>query len=129
MIKVRKGFIAIFLVIALLAFSLSLSTAVTYLSINESQSALALSNGVVVLSLAEGCAEDSLLLAVRDENYTGGAYEYLGGVCNVSVAKNGTAWTLDISASKNNFTRSLEIIVDRQPGLPSVITLQSWLEQ
>lgn len=124
----QSGFIAIFLVIALLAFSLSLSTAVTYLSINESQSGLALARGAAALALAEGCADDALLLSLRDENYMGGAYEYLGGACNVSIAKNGTIWTMDISANKDNFTRSLEIIVDRQL-VPPLLTLQSWLEK
>lgn len=124
----RRGFIAIFLVIALLAFSLSLSTAVTYLSINESQSGLALARGAAALALAEGCAEDVLLLSLRDENYTGGTYEYLGGSCDADVSKNGTIWTLDVSGTKDNFTRSLEIIVDRQL-VPPLLTLQSWLEK
>lgn len=124
----QRGFIAIFLVIALLAFSLSLSTAVTYLSINESQSGLALSRGYGSLALAEGCAEDALILVNRDENYTNGTYEYLGGTCDVEISKDGTVWTLNISSTKDNFTRSLEIIFDRQ-SVPPTLTLQSWLEK
>ena len=124
----KKGFIAIFLVIALLAFSLSLSTAVTYLSINEAQSGLALAKGMAALTLAEGCAEDALILASRDENYNGGTYEYLGGTCNAEVSKDGIMWTLGISGTKDNFTRPLEIVVNRQ-FVPPTLTLQSWLEK
>jgi hypothetical protein len=125
----QGGFIAILTVIALLVFSLSLTVAVTYLSINEAQSGSALSQGAIALALSEGCAEDALLLSRRDENYNGGTYEYLGGTCNVEVSKNGTVWTLDVSGARDNFARSLEIVVDRQPGSPAVITLQSWLEK
>jgi hypothetical protein len=56
----QKGFIATLTVMTLLAFSLSLIAAVTYLSINESQSGLALSRGAAALSITEGCAEDAL---------------------------------------------------------------------
>lgn len=127
--KNGKGFIAIFLVIALLAFSLSLTTAVTYLSINESQSGLALAKGASALALTEGCAEDALLISSRDENYASGTYGYLGGTCVVEITKDGTIWTLDIVGTKDGFTRALEIIIDRQSGLPVILTLQSWLEK
>jgi hypothetical protein len=129
--KMKKGagFIAIFLVIALLAFSLSLTAAVTYLSIGESQSGMALARGAEVLALTEGCAEDALLLSVRDANYNGGTYNYLGGICAVDVIKNGTLWTMDVSGTKNNFNRVARIIFGYVPGPPGVITLQSWLEQ
>lgn len=129
MIRAPKGFMAILTVIALLAFSLSLTVAVTYLSVNESQSGLILSRGASALSLTDGCAEDALLLSKRDANYTGGTYTYLGGVCTVAVSKNVTIWTVDVTGTKDNFTRTVRIIFDYVPGPPVVITLQSWLEQ
>ncbi len=125
----QRGFIATLTVISLLAFSLSLIVAVTYLSINESQSGLALSRGALALSFTEGCAEDALLLSGRDENYTGGTYEYLGGVCNVDVSKNGAEWTLNISGTKNDFSRTVRIVFSYVSGPPGIITLQSWLER
>lgn len=125
----KRGFIAILTVIALLAFALSLTVAVTYLSINESQSGLALSRGAAALSITEGCAEDVLLLARRDANYAGGTYGYLSGTCTVTVSKNATIWIVDVSGTKDNFTRAVRIIFDYVPGPPGIITLQSWLEQ
>lgn len=116
-------------VLALLVTSLSLTLAVTYLSIGESQSALALSKSEMAYQAMEGCAQDALLLSLRDENYTGGEYSYLGAVCMVDVSKDGTAWTLNVSSTKDVFTRSARIIVDRSVDTPATLTLSSWLEQ
>jgi hypothetical protein len=123
------GFIALFTVIALAAFSLSLIVAVAYLSINESQEGLMLARGEDALQLTEGCAEDALLLSVRDEGYRGGSYGYMGGDCTVVVSKDGTTWTLDVSGTKERFTRSVRIIFDYTIGPPGSIALQSWLER
>lgn len=125
----KKGFIAILTVLALLVFSLSLTAAVTYLSIGESQSGLAVARGKAALSLVEGCAEDALLLAKRDANYTGGNYEYLNGECLADVSKDGNTWTMHISGTKDNFTRRLEIVFEYTAGPFGVIILQSWLEK
>lgn len=127
-----RGFIALLTVITLLVFSLSLTVATTYLSIGESQSALALTQGEAALQLAEGCAEDALLLSKRDDDYAGGTYGYLDGTCQVNVEKDLLQWTFDIVATKGAFTRRLEITVGRTlglPGLPATLALQSWLEQ
>lgn len=124
-----KGFVAIITVLTLLVFSLSLTLATTYLSIGEAKSALAFSQGEAALQLTEGCAEDTLLLSKRDENYEGGEYLYLGGTCDVNVSKDGTVWTFDITGMKDGFSRSFEVVVDRQPGVPATLTLQSWLEK
>lgn len=124
-----RGFIAIVTVIALLAFSVSLLTAVTYLSIGGAQSGLAQSQGATALALTEGCVEDALLLGKRDENYNGGTVTYLGGTCVVSVSKNGPIWTLDVSGTRDHFTRSVRVIFSYVPGTPATLTLVSWLEQ
>lgn len=144
----QKGFIAILTVIALLAFSLSLVAAVTYLSIDESQSGLVLAKGQAAFQLAAGCAEDALLLASRDAEYAGGTYGYLDGTCTVDVAKDGTAWELVVTGQKDAFGRGIRIAIERVPteidpdteealciietvptACVSPVTLSSWLEQ
>lgn len=125
----QSGFIAILTVIALLAFSLSLTTAVTYLSIGGGQEGLALSQGAATLALSEGCAEDALLQSIRDENYAGGEYSFFGGTCVVDIAKDGTVWTVDVSGTKDGFTRSVQIVFDYVVGTPNTIALVSWQEQ
>lgn len=125
----RKGYIAIMTVLSLLIFSLSLLVAVPYLSIGGAQQALALSEGETLLAALEGCAEDVLLLSVRSEDYIGGSYAYLGMLCEVTVEKVDTVWTLSFSGSSQGLTRTLRVVVDRTVGVPGVITLTSWLEQ
>lgn len=116
-------------VLSLLVFSLSLLVAVPYLSIGGAQQALALSEGETLLSALEGCAEDALLLSVRSEDYVGGSYAYLGMLCEVTVEKVDTVWTLSLSGSRDGLTRTLQVVIDRAIGVPGVITLTSWLEQ
>lgn len=123
------GYIAIMTVLSLLVFSLSLLVAVPYLSIGGAQQALVLSQGETLLSALEGCAEDALLLSTRDENYIGGSYAYLGMLCEVTIEKVDTVWTLSLSGSRDGLTRTLQIVINRTVGVPGVITLTSWLEQ
>ncbi len=125
----KRGFVAILTVILLLFFCLSLTIGVTYLSIDGSQSSLAISSGSEALSLTEACAEDALLLSLRNENYVGGTLTYLGGVCAVTVIKDGSIWTLDISGTKNHFTKSITVIFEYTLGPPNTLTLMSWLEK
>lgn len=110
-------------------FSLAHRRGRAYLSINESQAGLMLARGEVALQFVEGCAEDALLLSVRDEGYMGGSYGYMGGDCSVDVSKDGSVWTMDVSGTKDQFARSVRIIFKYDPLAPVVITLQSWLER
>lgn len=125
----QKGFIATLSILTLLAFSLSLSIAVTYLSIGESHEALALSQGRAALDLTEGCVEDALLMARNDENYSGGTREYLGGTCVVGVSKDGTTWTFSVEGVKDTFSRTIEVVVEYTAPAPATLVLTSWLEQ
>ncbi len=126
--QVRDGFIALFTVLALLVFCLSMTFATVYLSIDGSQEGWMSARGEDALQFSEGCAEDALLLSIRDENYDGGSYEYMGGECSVDISKDGAVWTADVVGTKNGFTRSIRIVFDYVVGPPGSITLQSWLE-
>lgn len=126
--KIRAGFIALFTVLALLAFFLSMTFASAYLSIDESKGGLMSARAEDALQFSEGCAEDALLLSIRDENYDGGAYEYMNGECSVDISKDGAVWTADVVGTKNGFTRSIRIVFEYVVGPPGIITLQSWLE-
>lgn len=124
-----SGYIAIMTVLILLVFSLALLLAVPYLSIDGAKLALALSQGETVLAGLEGCAEDALLLALRDESYAGGTYTYLGMVCEVTIEKSDPLWTLSLTGSQFGITRTLEAAANRTVGNPGVLTLVHWLEQ
>lgn len=123
------GYIAIMTVLVLLVFSLSLLLSAPYLSIGGIQQAMVFSESETTRAALEGCAEDALLLSVRDESYTGGSYTYLGTTCQVNIEKNDPIWTLSVAATRHDITRTLTILVERTPGTPGTVTLQSWLEQ
>ncbi|MEK7182118.1 MAG: hypothetical protein AAB519_03245 [Patescibacteria group bacterium] len=126
--KAQKGFIAVLTVIALLAFSASLVLSVAYLSIGESQAGFSFAEGEKALHVTEGCAEDAILLAIRDENYTGGTYSYLGSSCTVNLTKEDAVWIFTATGTKNNFSRTIRVEGTGVSGAPGTFTLTSWLE-
>lgn len=129
MIQKQKGFIAFLTVILLLVFCFSLTLGVTYLSIGESQSSLAMASGAEAFSLTSACTEDALLLSLRDINYVGGDTNYLGGTCTIQVSKDADLWTLDVSGTKNEFTRSIQVRFVYTIGTPNTIKITQWIEQ
>jgi hypothetical protein len=127
--KTKRGFVAILTVIALLAFSASLMYATAYLSIDQSQAGLLVSQGEAALQLTNGCAEEALLNAKNDETYEGGTLEILGGTCEVTIEKEDVTWILTVTGEKAGYERTLVITLERTAGDPGTLTLVSWLEQ
>lgn len=125
----QRGFVAMIVVLSMLVFAAVLILGATYLSIGEAQSSLALAQGRGTLSAAEGCAENALLLALRDETYDGGTYDLLGAACMVDVAVDGARYTFTVTAEKDGFARHIEVAADRQIGPPAVFSALSWLER
>lgn len=123
----RHGFAAIAGVLVMTAVLGSLLFVAAFLAIGESQAGLDLLRAERTLALAEGCAEDALLSAKGDENYDGGAVTHPEGTCDIAVGKNGLEWTLSVSASRDGFTRNLEVVFDRVPILGTVV-LHRWQE-
>jgi hypothetical protein len=124
----EKGFVATIVVLALLALAVPFVLGVTYLSIGEAQSALFATQGKQTLFSAEGCAENALLLAVRDDTYAGGTFTLSGADCSVDVAKDTDRFTFDIVAERSGFSRHLEVVAVRSAEPPSFI-IESWLER
>lgn len=124
-----RGYVAFLTVLALLIFSLSLLITVPASSIGGAREALLLTQSETLLSTLEGCAEEALLQSVRNETYEGGNMTFFGVVCQVTIEKVDTLWTLTLTGSKDDLVRTLRIIVDRTVGTPGTLTLQSWLEE
>jgi len=101
------GYIAIMTVLVLLVFSLSLLLSTPYLSIGGIKQALVFSESETTRAALEGCVEDALLLSVRDENYAGGSYTYLGTTCQVDIEKNDPVWTLSVAATSSGSAGTL----------------------
>lgn len=106
---------------------LAISVTVSFLSIGQAQSSLALMKGEENLDLVEGCAEDSLLKVRADINYAGGSVSRPEGNCQINlISKVGNIWTLDITPSgSSTYFRKIRVVIDRTPPK---ITLTSWKE-
>jgi hypothetical protein len=120
----RKGYIAILAVIIIAVAGLALATMVSLIGLGELQSSLSLSNGESTLHFVESCAEDALLKS-RDYYYAGGNITRPEGTCTVSVAKNGTTWTITASTAATNYVRTVQVVIVR--GTASM-TISRWRE-
>jgi len=121
----QQGFIAISMVILLVALVIAISTTVALLSIGEAESALTLTNGESTLDFVEGCTEDALLKARASASYTGGNITQPEGTCTVSVAKAGSTWTLTVSTTATVYVRTIQVVITYD-GYGDTIT--SWKE-
>ncbi|SRR6266568_2898022 len=121
----QKGFIAISMVIILVAVVIAIATTVALLSIGEAESALTLTNGESTLNFVEGCAEDALLKARANTAYTGGNITRPEGTCSVSVSKAGSTWTLTMSTTATTHVRTIQVVIT-QDGYGD--TISSWRE-
>jgi hypothetical protein len=125
----QQGFVAMIVVLSMLVFSTVLILGATYLSIGEAQVSFAHAKGSAALAAAEGCAENALLLALRDEAYGGGTYDILGAACTVDVGTAGPRYTFSVAAEKDGFARRIEVAADRTAGPPAAFSAVRWLEQ
>lgn len=127
--EAQNGFVAMIVVLSMLVFSAVLILGATYLSIGEAQASLALTQGKQALFAAEGCAENAILLALRDETYDGGSYGLLGASCDVAVTVDGVRYTFAVEATKGGFSRRVEASADRAAGPPASFSGWRWLER
>lgn len=125
----QHGYIAILTVILIMAVVVIATTTISLLSIGEAQSALSLFIGGSTLDFVEGCAEDALLQS-RDNASFGNTSPVLitrpEGTCQISVTKNGTTWTIDVTTTATTYVRTIEAIISRTS---SQVTLTSWQEK
>lgn len=121
----QKGFIALTSVLVISAVVLSIALTVTYLSIGQGQSGLALSKGEEQLNFAEGCMEDALLKIRADASYSGGSITRQEGTCSVTVSKAGSVYTITTTGEAvAGYQRSVQTVATRG----SSITISSWKE-
>lgn len=127
----ETGYIALTTVIIILAVVLITAMSVTFSSIGEAQSGLALFKGEENFHFVEGCVEDMMLKARSDENYTSGTISRPGteGTCVVTVVSkvgSGTVtWTVEVNSQSTSYQRKISVIFVRSA---TGITLTSWNE-
>ncbi len=121
----QKGYIALSLVLILLAVISAIAITVSLLSIGEGQSGLASYLGEDTLTFVEGCTEDAILKARASSSYTGGNITRPEGACTVGVSKAGNVWTLTVSTTNTQYVRTIQAVINR---VAPAITITSWRE-
>lgn len=127
----QSGYIALTSMLLISAVIIMGVIGITYSSIGEAQSGLALLKSEENLHLVEGCAEDALLKIRANSQWgqptgTPITIAHPEGSCVVTVNSiNGLEWTITISSVTTAYKRSIQIVVTRNP---TGIVLTSWQE-
>ena len=121
----KKGFVTLITVLALLVFSVSISIAMTYISISESRVSADVILGEQAFVLSESCAELALLKLRNDASYTGGSMHVSEGDCEVTVNTTGDESTVSVRAIRGEYTRSVRVEVTRDI---LAFQMRSWQE-
>ena len=121
----KKGFVTLITVLALLVFSVSISIAMTYISISESRVSADVIFGEQAFVLSESCAELALLKLRNDASYTGGSMHVSEGDCEVTVNTTGDESTVSVRAIRGEYTRSVRVEVTRDI---LAFQMRSWQE-
>lgn len=124
----QSGYIALTTVLIILAVVLITAVSVTYSSIGEAQSGLALFKSEENLHFVEGCAEDILLKIRSNPTYSGTTISRPGteGTCTITYNTSGPVnWDLTVSSQSTTYQRKIRIVFVRNP---TGIVLTSWNE-
>lgn len=118
--QTESGFLAISMVLVIAAVVLAIAVSVTYSSIGEGQTSLAMTNGEQSLNLVEGCTEDALLKIRSSASYSGGTISRPEGSCIITMGS-GTFTVVPVGAK---YTRSIQVNYTRN----TKVTVTSWKE-
>lgn len=127
----QSGYIALTSMLLISAVIIMSIIGVTYSSIGEAQSGLALLKSEDNLQLVEGCIEDALLKIRSNSAFgqpTGTPVTITRpeGTCSITVNSIvGLVWTVTATSSSTGYKRTLRVIITRNP---TGIVLTSWLE-
>jgi len=125
MINPKSGYIAFTTFLILSAVILMAGTTLALLSIFQAQQSLAREKGFSALYLAEGCADDALLLSFYSSSYAGGTTTPPEGSCTTTVSKVGNNWVITSTATiTGGYTRRVRVNILRS----GTIQVLSWKE-
>lgn len=122
----NTGFVAISIVLILIAVIVAIGSTTTLLSIGEAQSGLVLFKGEDNLDFVEGCVEDLMLKIRSNSSYNGTTITRPEGTCSIAYNLSGpTNWDITVTSSTTGYQRKIQVIFTRNP---TGITLTSWKE-
>ncbi len=122
----QSGYIALSMVLVIIAVVLAIATTVTLLSVGESQSGLALYKGENTLDFVEGCVEDYMLkIRSQGSSFVAANVTRPEGTCTITVSSGDPNWNITVSTTDASYKRQIQLIFTRAS---TGITLTSWKE-
>jgi len=120
----QRGIAILIVVLVLGAVILLLSMTLGLGSISENQISLYQGQATEMFINADGCAEEALTKINSDNNYVGGNLTIGATSCTITVSGNGNTRTIDINATKNNYSKFLQLTVNLSP----TFSVSTWQE-
>lgn len=121
----RNGYVAISSVLIVSLVALVVSTTITMLSINEGQSAWAITKSEDTLNFVEGCAEDALAKLRSNNSYGGGTITRPEGTCSIVITGGSGPWTISATTTASDYKKTVTIIVAK---IGNQLKVSSWTE-
>ena len=121
----KKGFAALFMVLAFLAIGTVLSLSMMDLSINAAQTDLSAFRGLQSRLLAESCAEEQMLWMRNHPESEETISGLPGGECQISVERQDTLRIMTVTGIREGYERTIEV---RFESLTEGLKLLSWKE-
>ena len=120
----QKGYIAFSSVLIISAAILIIGITLTLTSISESQKALSGRRREEAIDRVEACIEDAMY-SININNSLATTITLPEGICTLTIDSHvGNNWTFTVSATTNNYTKSIQVITTRA----ATITPVSWKE-
>ena len=117
----KKGYIAISSMLVIAAVVLVIGISVSLTSVNEIQTALSGKKAEELVTLVDGCAEDTLLY-LNERNELPLSVSSPEGSCTVTLEnQSGTNWTFLVSADNGEYQKRIRIVANRDSSL-SIVT-------
>lgn len=122
----NSGFIAFTSLLIISAVTLAIAMSISILGINEARNSLDVKNGIEVLRIANGCADEALYRLKLSATYSGGSLNVGDGQCTINVSAGTEDRTITVTGQLNSvadFSKTLEVVVRRRGG---GIVVRSW---
>ncbi|RLC38576.1 hypothetical protein DRH27_01950 [Candidatus Falkowbacteria bacterium] len=126
-VKSQSGMAAIIIVVVIGATALVLAKSASLSGINEIDISFNKDQGEKALSLAEGCAEETLRRIQLDTSYIAADLEltYGGGYCIINTEANGSQRTITINSQVGDYFKKLEVEAELEENR---IIINNWQE-
>lgn len=118
----QAGYVALATVLIIMSVLLTITTSLTLLTIDDSQSSTATLQQQEVLALAEGCIYDALL-ELNEDNTISTSIAVPEGSCTITIdSQSGSNWTFTVTASLDDITQQIQVSAERT----NTVTVTSW---